>query len=715
MMRAPSLLLLLGTATALPLVAQELPRIRPTAGLVITASARIAPGTYRLAAPANPDAAAITIRGEGIVLDLTGVTLLGTAAEVDPDQRTGLAILIDGGRNVTIKGGRIRGYQTGIRAVGTTDLSLLDIDLSHNWKPRLFSRITHESLVDWLSYHKNENNEWRRFGAGIALEGVHRGLVRGVTVRQGMNGLMLTRTDSVRIEQSDLSFNSGLGIGLYRSSDNVIVRNRVDYNVRGYSHGFFRRGQDSADLLMFEQSSRNLVAWNSMTHGGDGLFLWAGQHTMDTGEGGSNDNLFLGNDFSYAPTNGMEATFSRNAFVGNRIMGSDHGLWGGYSFGSQIIGNCFAGNRVGIAIEHGQENVVAGNSFQRDSTAVFLWAEPIEPSDWGYPKHRDTRSRDWRFEGNSFRDHRVGLRIRQTAGLVESEDTFLNVDSVAVMRDTSGFRLDHQIHDAGIQIEPCQTPMSISPEWLARAPAADSQVVPATDHALRPRSDILIDEWGPYDFSTPRLWPIDSLQSGAIRLRVLGPPGPWYLKTLRGVREISAGTGRFGDTLTITPLPGATRDWEVVLEDERHRRFRFEEFAPATPWLVRYFAWSDSTAWNGPPILAHNVPRLDRVWYQSPYRELPQSNWSFEATTTVDLPRGEYTLRTISDDAIQVWVNDTLVIDNWTPHGSTVDHAPLGRGRHEIRVRYRQVDGWVEYRVEILKGRVRSQGSPGPH
>src|SRR5688572_9207460 len=253
MMRAPFLTSLLCTTLALPLAAQELPRVRPTPGLVVTASARVPPGTYRLAAPANPDSAAITIRGEGIVLDLTGVTLLGAATEVDPDQRNGLAILIDGGRNVTIKGGRIRGYQTGIRAISTTDLSLLDIDLSDNWKPRLFSRITHESLVDWLSYHKNENGEWRRFGAGVALEGVHRGLVRGLTVRQGMNGLMLTRTDSLRIEQNDFSFNSGLGIGLYRSTDNVIVRNRVDYNVRGYSHGFFRRGQDSADLLMFEQ------------------------------------------------------------------------------------------------------------------------------------------------------------------------------------------------------------------------------------------------------------------------------------------------------------------------------------------------------------------------------------------------------------------------------------------------------------------------------
>ena len=54
------------------------------------------------------------------------------------------------------------------------------------------------------------------------------------------------------------------------------MHNRIDWCVRGYSHGFYNRGQDSAGLLMYEQSSRNTVAYNSVTHGGDGLFLWAG-------------------------------------------------------------------------------------------------------------------------------------------------------------------------------------------------------------------------------------------------------------------------------------------------------------------------------------------------------------------------------------------------------------------------------------------------------
>ncbi|MFL5565252.1 MAG: right-handed parallel beta-helix repeat-containing protein, partial [Gemmatimonadaceae bacterium] len=260
--------------------------LRP--GLVITRSARIAARVYRLPAD-SVDSAVITIRGDNITLDFGGATMEGIPRGADPDRARGVAILVDGGRNVRITNARIRGYKIGILARRTRNLSLLDNDLSGNWKPRLYSVVEHESLVDWLSFHKNDADEWLRYGAAAYLSDVAGGEIRGNTVTQGMNGLMLVRTNGLRIWNNNFSFNSGVGIGLYRSSNDTIMHNQVDYNVRGYSEGFYRRGQDAADVLIYEQSSRNVVAYNSMTHGGDGLFLWAGQSTMDTGAGGAND------------------------------------------------------------------------------------------------------------------------------------------------------------------------------------------------------------------------------------------------------------------------------------------------------------------------------------------------------------------------------------------------------------------------------------------
>ena len=633
-------------------------------GMVITQSIAVHVKTY------TGGGAPIIIRGNNITVNFRGATLEGVPRGTDPDQARDTAIIIDGGSNIRLVNAVIRGYKIGILARGTRLLTLTDNDLSYNWKPRLFSLVEHESLVDWLSFHRNENREWLRFGAAIYLEDVTGARVRNNIAVGGMNGLLLVRSDSAIIRDNNFSFNSGLGVGLYRSSDNTIVHNQLDYNVRGYSHRFYSRGQDSADLLLYEQSNRNLVAFNSLTHGGDGVFLWAGQSTMDSGTGGSNDNLFYGNNVSYATANGIEATFSRNKIIENTAWGSEYGVWGGYSYNTEIVGNDFRNNRTGVAIEHGQDNLIANNRFDGDSTAIRLWADSIAPSDWGYPKYRDTRSRDYWISGNKFNRNRTTLDIRNTTGVVQS-GTF-------------------------------QTPGS---------PLAELLTVPSAPLAARDRSAIIVDEWGPYDYQQPKLWPIpgDSTRAVPLRLATHGPNGSWRVVERRGIAKLSQNSGNIGDVIVVTP--DSSHDWALTLESEG-RRFSYERFEPAIDWRVQF---------REPRGVAPGLPstssRLDFMWYRPPraYAALPQANWSLEATGTVTLPEGTYSLRTISDDAVRVWVDSALVIDAWTPHESRVDYAPLAPGRHDLRVEYRQVDGWVELRVDIIRGSARSPGSPGPH
>ena len=729
----------------------QVPTVTPRAGLVITRSVRVMPGSYRLAAPASLDSSVIVIRGDDITVDFTGVTLVGAPPDANPDVGAGVAIRVDGGRNVRITNARIRGYKVGILARGTSGLTLAGNDLSDNWRPRLFSLVEHESLVDWLSYHRNEKDEWLRFGAGAYLADVKGGEIRDNRVERGMNGVLLVRSDSLRIWNNVVSFNSGIGFGLYRSSDNLIAHNHADYNVRGYSHRFFKRGQDSAALLMYEQSCRNVVAYNSMTHSGDGLFLWAGQSTMDTGQGGSNDNLFFGNDFSFAPTNGMEATFSRNTFIGNRVEGSDHGLWGGYSFDSKVIGNEFRANRIGIAIEHGQNNEISGNLFLEDSTAIRLWANPIEPSDWGYPKHRDTRSRDYRIERNTFMRNRVGVRGSATSGASLATNLLLFAESTYVLADTTGWSFTDERGLVDIPRDPRFNPNGgffasvpeLPPEVARLAPpkipgGLDSKDAP---FARRDRSALIVTEWGPYDWRTPLLWPIDSTRRNPALVRVLGPEGRWRVVGGRGIASVSKDSGRTGDdeidTLRVFQQPGAERDWELTVEHRavtlgtgalgRPRRIVYGRFEPAIDWTLRFFTWTDSTAdplrdstrfaelLHGTPAMTRQAPRLDYMWYRPTIQGIPQERFAIEASGTVTLGRGRYTLRTISDDGIRVWVDGRLAIDSWTPHESKVDNVALGPGRHDIRVQYYQLRGWTELRLEILRGAHTSEGSPGPH
>jgi parallel beta-helix repeat protein len=583
--------------------------------------------------------------------------------------------------------------------------------------------------VDWLSHHHNERDEWLRFGAGAYLADVRGGEIRGNRIEHGMEGLMVARSDSLTVWNNTIEFNSGVGIGLYRSSDNRILHNHASYNIRGYSHGIYRRGQDSADLLLYEQSSRNVVAFNSMTHGGDGLFLWAGQSTMDSGSGGANDNLFYANDFSFAATNAMEATFSRNRFIGNRASGSEQGLWGGYSFDSEIRGNTFGGNRTGIAIEHGQNNLIAENRFDGDSVAINLWANPIEPSDWGYPRHRDTRSRDYRIIGNSFSANRVALRVKATANVGVSGNHAVGVDTLLARGDTS----DVVIHDGA--------PPALGADTALPQPRPGGLQPGADRLASRDRSAIIVDEWGPYDWRSPRLWPATPRNGPTVPLRVIGPSGRWRVVSSRGIARLSARAGVVGDTISVVPDSGAERDWNVTLEYRGEAtvssrgirraagvpvRFGYERFEPLSPWQVGFYAWADSTdprahpeafraLLAGPALVTRTEPRLDYMWYRPTIPGLPQDHFAAVATARVTLPAGAWTLRTISDDAVRVWVDGHLAVDHWSPHESAVDHASLAPGRHDIRVEYMQVDGWSELRVEVVRGVERSEGSPGPH
>jgi hypothetical protein len=237
------------------------------------------------------------------------------------------------------------------------------------------------------------------------------------------------------------------------------------------------------------------------------------------------------------------------------------------------------------------------------------------------------------------------------------------------------------------------------------------------------------------------MWPVDSVREMPLRLAVLGPAGTWRVAGSRGVAALSRTSGRVGDTIAVTPAAGADADWEIGLEyrggatvSPRGTRraagvpysFGYGRFEPASEWAMRFFGWTDSTdprakpeafaaLLRSIPLLTRQAPRLDLEWYRPQIAGVPAERFAMEATESLTLPPGTYTVRTISDDAVRVWVDGALVSDDWTPHESVVDHAPLAGGRHELRVQYYQVDGWTELRLDVVRGVEQSRGTAGPH
>ena len=662
-----------------------------TPGMVIERSVRIRPGTYRLPS-ASIDRPAVLIRGDGITIDMTGVVVEGGPPFADPDTYIGTGVQIDGA-GVTLTGASIRGYKIAVLARRSPKLHLTRLDLSYNWKPRLLSGLEQEHQADWLYFHNNDKEEWLRYGAAIYLLETDDAQIDHVRAVQGMNGLMVARSSRLRIWNNTFSYLSGVGIGLYRTTDSRIMHNRVDWCVRGYSHGFYYRGQDSTAILMYEQSSRNVVAYNSFTHGGDGVFLWAGQSTMDTGQGGANDNLFYDNDVSHAVANGIEATFSRNTFVRNRIEDCWHGIWGGYSYDSLIAENSFAGNDEAIAIEHGQNITIVNNTFMSDGAAIRLWANETQDPNWGYPKHRDTRSRDYVIGGNQFANVNKELDITRTANVRQ-----LPVDDPAVRP----------------ALPPAPEPFSGAMD--AKLPA----------NALRGRATIIVDEWGPYDYLSPKLWPAGRLADRPIRLRVLGPKGRWVLASLRGATA-AAKAGLVPGELVLTPADPAV-DFRVELDYVGERvvtprgeavpvgkpyRFSYEVFEPAIDWTVSFWKFDASNdPLKAPAAFAAllktppaRTERLTRLAYANA-RSLGAGYTTLIGVTgigTVTLPAGNYDLVVTSDDGIRVWVDGTMVLEDWTIHGPKDDRIPIGGGPHQLRVEYFQNTGAAALQVRVVK------------
>lgn len=695
------------------------PPVELKPGMVISSSVVIKKSNYQFNSPQSPERPVILVQGNNITVDFNGSTLFGSNDKQWPNEFYGTAILVRG-KHITLKNANIHGYKLAIRADSCNDLVIENCDASYNYRQHLQSNWLREDVSDWMSYHHNEKDEWLRYGAGIYLKDCDRAQVRNNRITGGQCGLMMMRCNDGLVQNNDFSFNSAIGIGMYRSNRNRVMNNRVDFNVRGYSHGIYNRGQDSAGFLVFEQCNENIFAYNSVTHGGDGFFLWAGQTTMDSGEGGCNDNLLFANDFSYAPTNGVEVTFSRNRISNNRIIECDHGVWGGYSFSTAIISNEFKNNRIAIAIEHGQNNNISFNQFNNNKEGIRLWANAKQPPDWIYAQKRDTRSMNYLIDHNAFYDEALCCNIRLTEQVMGQKNSTTRV--------TRFLKSDSTVKS--ISLETGYESGFVFPEndkrelAILKSPFANKKLPGKVDTGLQGRKNIRITEWGPYDYRYPLIFlnRIDSDHTAYFD--VLGPKGKWVITGSEGLDNISLNSGTFPATLTAR-INGA--DHHLIMEytgegftDQFGKKqsankpylFQFRDFEPDMSWTVNWYAWDKThdpnidylnftTVFNNPALKTETTKKLDYTWWGKIGADMPADSFTTVATGTLELKKGKYRLGVTADDLVKVFIDGKPVIDFWDAslykndedaHHSVI--LELG-GKHDIRIEHVENGGYA--------------------
>ena len=690
-------------------------------GMVIKKSVKVKKGTYLLNGYDSLSKGAIVIEGDNITVDFNNATLKGSIGKTRPDEFYGVAIIIKGGSNITVKNLFARGYKVALLARNVNGLKIENCDFSYNYRQHLNSTQEKEDISDWMSYHRNETDEWLRYGAAIYLRGCNNAIVANNKVSGGQNSLMMTECNLALVYNNDFSFNSGIGIGFYRSSNNRVLHNRVNFNVRGYSHGVYNRGQDSAGFLVYEQSNSNLFYKNSATHSGDGFFLWAGQTTMDTGKGGCNDNQVMYNDFSYAPTNGVEVTFSRNYITNNRIIECDHGIWGGYSYGSSFNNNQFRNNRIAIAIEHGQENDITGNIFIGNKEAIRLWAKKEQPADWGYAKFRDTRSVNYQIALNNYNRNGTVYNLLRTDSLAIFDNIYTANDSI--------YKMDSTITEID----------SIGKE-IYDSTAVDYSLKNGMDAfkgngKLAGRKNIRMTEWGPYDFRYPVIWNTNPTDTGRLNFQVLGPKGEWKLISING--EVVQPQWRYsiGDSFRIDRPNGARTNVTLVAEYKgpafidrfgnnipanKPYRFSFRKFFQPIDFTVSYYDFDSSsnpikTAYlerikYQRPFKIESVNKLDYAWWGGiKANDVQHKQFLTIAEGAAEIEKGAYELSVTWDDAVRVYVDGKLLLDEWNPSKYTFDQSPnkkirlkLG-GNHVFRVEHLELGGFATLSLKLNK------------
>jgi hypothetical protein len=110
------------------------------------------------------------------------------------------------------------------------------------------------------------------------------------------------------------------------------------------------------------------------------------------------------------------------------------------------------------------------------------------------------------------------------------------------------------------------------------------------------------------------------------------------------------------------------------------------------------------------PFKTENANKLDYAWWggiKSGENQFTQFITIAEGNADID--PGNYELGVTWDDAVRVYIDNKLVIDEWNPSKYTFDESPnkkilikLG-GRHSFRVEHLELGGFATLSLKLKK------------
>lgn len=105
-------------------------------------------------------------------------------------------------------------------------------------------------------------------------------------------------------------------------------------------------------------------------------------------------------------------------------------------------------------------------------------------------------------------------------------------------------------------------------------------------------------------------------------------------------------------------------------------------------------------------VKVDEVAQIDFAWKDgSPYPEVPVDKFSARWQGMFEFAADKYRFIAKADDGVRVWVDDKLIIDQWSADANReyVYDLPLSAGKHLIKYEYRDNGGWGSARLSWEK------------
>lgn len=92
-------------------------------GMIIRSSVKIIRANFKINGTDSLNQSVVIIEGNNITVDFNGAELRGSNDKVLPNEFYGCAVIIKGGKNITIKNANIRGFKVAIMGRGVENLT----------------------------------------------------------------------------------------------------------------------------------------------------------------------------------------------------------------------------------------------------------------------------------------------------------------------------------------------------------------------------------------------------------------------------------------------------------------------------------------------------------------------------------------------------------------------------------------------------------------